>query len=223
MVVNSLILLMLRINLVLLTLLLSSCILIGANMSKIEQPEYTLIKTYTDAIETRVYAPMLIAEVEVSGESRKRAISAGFQVIARYIFGDNIAQGKIAMTSPVQQQQSQKIAMTSPVQQQLSAVKADKSTWKVSFVMPSKFSLDTIPKPNNDKIKLIEVPEKRYIVLRFSGLMSESNLNKHIDKLRQFVKTHHLSTQGEIKYAFYNPPWTLPFLRRNEVMLPLVD
>jgi len=118
------------------------------------------------------------------------------------------------MSAPVTQTKSDKIAMTAPVIQQ-----GDGTSWKVRFVMPAAYQIDTLPKPNNDAIKLKEVPGKRFSVIRFSGLASNENLQEHEKELRSFIKERNLKPLSLAIYAFYNPPWTLPFLRRNEVMI----
>lgn len=86
-------------------------------------------------------------------------------------------------------------------------------------MMPSKYSLQTLPKPSNSKITILEIPASRYVVIRFSGLASEKKLALNTQKLEAFCKEKGWKTIGPAIYAFYNPPWTLPFLRRNEVML----
>ena len=185
-------------------------------MSDVERPKYEVISS-TDNIEMRVYAPMIIAEVDVQGE-RKQAINDGFRLLADYIFGNNTVQQTISMTAPVQQQANQKIAMTAPVQQQ----EAD-GVWKVSFVMPSKYSIQTLPKPNNSSVKLIEIPATRFIVIEFSGTNSSENITKYERRLMAHIKENGIVTTGAPKYAFYNPPWTLPFMRRNEIMMEIKE
>jgi effector-binding domain-containing protein len=168
-----------------------------------------------DNIEIRQYAPMIIAEVEVQGKL-KEAIGNGFRLLADYIFGNNTVEGEIAMTAPVQQQANEKIAMTAPVQQQSSS-----NLWKVSFVIPAEYRLETLPKPNNKSVKLNQLPAKRFIAIQFSGRNSGSTIAKYEKQLVQYIEKNQIQTLSSPKYAFYNPPWTLPFLRRNEVMLEI--
>ncbi len=184
-------------------------------MSRVEQPVYA-IATSDGPIETRSYGPIIAAEAELKGE-RKAAINEGFRLIAAYIFGANKPNIKIAMTAPVQQQANQKIAMTAPVTQQ-----SDGNTWTVRFIMPSNWSLETLPAPDDARVTLKPVPAKRMLVIRFSGLASDSAIAEKVDELRQYASSHNLTTVGEPLLAFYNPPWTLPFFRRNEVMFELV-
>lgn len=190
--------------------------MVGLIMSQVEHPNYKVIAV-VDTIEVREYQPMIIAEVRVHGE-RKQAISEGFRLLADYIFGNNRVQQEIAMTAPVQQQASEKIAMTAPVQQQEEA-----GSWKVNFVMPTKYRIDTIPKPNNDRVKLHTLPTKQFVVITFSGSNSNANIAQHEKLLMDYVDNNAIQTVGSPKYAFYNPPWTLPFMRRNEIMLELID
>jgi effector-binding domain-containing protein len=191
-------------------------VFVGPVMSKVDLPNYTVISS-AEEIEIRQYAPMIIAEVEVQGD-RKAAINSGFRLLADYIFGNNIIQKDIAMTAPVQQEANQKIAMTAPVQQQ-----AHNNAWKVSFVMPAEYSMATLPKPNNPRVVLIQIPEKRVVAIRFSGFHSAKNIATHQKALQHYIDTHHINVVGTPKYAFYNPPWTLPFMRRNEVMLEIAN
>lgn len=187
----------------------------GPIVSNVEQAKYTVVES-DGAIEIRDYAPMIIAEVEVSGD-RTNAIRNGFRIIADYIFGNNIASQKVAMTAPVSQQMSEKIAMTAPVAQQGTA----SGQWKVHFVMPSAYKIDTLPKPRNKAVKLKEISGKRFAVIRFSGLASQEKLDKEQKNLERFITQHALTPIGQPTYAFYNPPWTLPFFRRNEVMIEI--
>ncbi|MEZ5854462.1 MAG: heme-binding protein [Hyphomicrobiaceae bacterium] len=183
-------------------------------MSQVEQSDYQVIKT-AGAIEVRKYDPMIAAEAEVKGE-RQAAISEGFRLIAAYIFGENKPNAKIAMTAPVQQQSKQKIAMTAPVTQQSS-----NGVWSVRFIMPKKWSLETLPAPTDNRVKLIPIPAKRMVAITFSGTANDDLLASKTQELKKFVADQKLAVTGEPLLAFYNPPWTLPFLRRNEVMLEL--
>ena len=106
--------------------------------------------------------------------------------------------------------------MTAPVTQQ-----ADGNTWRVRFIMPSKYTIETLPKPNNPAVKLKEVPAKRFAVIRFSGTAGEDSLKRHTKELSDFLGAKNFAPLSPPTYAFYNPPWTLPFLRRNEVMVEI--
>lgn len=184
----------------------------GPIASNVEQAKYEVVESH-DTIEIRDYAPMIVAEAEVTGE-RKEAINQGFRIIADYIFGNNAPAQKIAMTAPVIQQPSEKIAMTAPVIQQ-----GDGNQWKVRFVMPADYTMDTLPKPNNHAVKLEEIPAKRFAVIRFSGMGSSDSLKEQTSALNAFITKKNFKSISQPTYAFFNPPWTLPFLRRNEVMV----
>jgi hypothetical protein len=184
----------------------------GPIVSNVERPKYKVVLS-SDNIELRDYAPMIVAEAEVTGE-RRVAIGKGFRLIADYIFGNNTASEKVAMTAPVSQQASQKIAMTAPVTQQ-----GEGNSWKVYFVMPSKYTMETLPKPNNPAVRLKQVPGKCFAVIRFSGMGGEDSLKRHTKELDEFLSVKGLTPLSQPTYAFYNPPWTLPFMRRNEVLV----
>jgi hypothetical protein len=186
----------------------------GPIVSNVEQPNYQVVER-SGAIEIRDYAPMIVAEAEVSGE-RREAISTGFRIIADYIFGNNTAALKVPMTAPVTQEGSEKIAMTAPVTQQ-----GDDDTWRVRFIMPSSYTIETLPKPNDPTVRLKEVGAKRFAVIRFSGTAGEDSLRRHTEELDEFISAKNLKAPAAPTYAFYNPPWTLPFLRRNEVMMEI--
>ncbi|MFT5420559.1 MAG: effector-binding domain-containing protein [Candidatus Endobugula sp.] len=192
--------------------------MIGPVMSNVEQPKYQLISTQQN-IEVREYEPMIIAEVQVNGK-REEAISQGFRLLADYIFGNNQAQEKISLSTSVPQQanqkSNQKIAMTAPVKQQ-----AFDGAWTISFVMPSEYSMETLPRPNNQVVSLKKVPSKRYVVIRFSGMSSNSNITQHEKELAQYLFKQQIPVVAPPTYAFYNPPMTLPLLRRNEIMLEI--
>jgi len=196
--------------------ILVGCAMVGPIMSDVEKPKYQAT-ALTNEIELRSYDPMLVAMVQMSG-SRKDAISEGFRVLADYIFGNNTLEQNISMTAPVEQQAGQKISMTAPVQQQQRS-----NSWMISFVMPKQFTLKTIPKPNNDMVKINEVPAQRFITIRFSGSNSDDNIRKNESALFNYITQNKINVTGEPKYAFYNPPWTLPFMRRNEIMVQLLD
>ncbi len=186
----------------------------GPIVSQVEQPQYTIVETQGD-MEIRDYAPLIVAETEVAGD-RENAISQGFRTIADYIFGNNVAAQKLPMTAPVTQKSSEKIAMTAPVTQQEAEGK-----WRVQFIMPSGYTLDTLPKPNNPAVTLHPVASRRFAVIRFSGLVRSQALKQRTDALKTFMAARQLKPAGLPTYAFYNPPWTLPFLRRNEVMIEI--
>lgn len=193
---------------------IAAVVLWGPIVSTVEQARYTVTKTQ-GAIEVRDYASMIVAETDVPGE-RKQAINHGFRIIADYIFGNNVAAQKVPMTAPVTSRRSEKVAMTAPVTQQ-----GGGKSWTIRFVMPASSTMETLPKPNNSAVKLVALPAKRFVVIRFSGLASEHSLQEQTEALNAYLQAHHLNAVSTPTYAFYNPPWTLPFLRRNEVMVEI--
>lgn len=202
---------------IILVILIGSVFVGCAVTSNLEQAKYMVTESNTNnMIEIRNYPPKIIAQTEASG-NRKEAISKGFRVIADYIFGNNKTSKKVAMTTPVMQQTTEEIAMTAPVMQQ-----SNGNLWNVEFVMPNDYTMETLPKPNNASVKLIEIPQKRFVVIQFSGLAGEETLQTQTDILSAFMKNHNLEPLSQPVYAFYNPPWTLPFLRRNEIMIEIV-
>lgn len=185
-----------------------------------EEPEYTVL-TQVDDFELRRYDPQIVAQTWVSGD-QKQASNKGFKILADYIFGNNTApsgeSSKISMTSPVKMQpqtgESQKIAMTSPV-----AMQEQDGKWRVRFVMPSKYTMQTLPKPNNSEVSLIEIPMQTYGVIKFSGFTGEQKVADKTQALKTWMQDQNLKIVGDAEMARYDPPWTLPFMRRNEVMI----
>lgn len=187
--------------------------LIGdAALANYEEPSYKVISQH-DGFEIREYNKKIAANVEVGGDQRT-AMNRGFRILASYIFGQNVPNEKIAMTSPVVSQPGKKIAMTSPV-----TVDKGDGVWKITFFMPQKFSLNTLPKPKDERISITEVPEVTYAVVKFSGRWTSENFDKHKQKLLELLKENNVEMIGEPVNAYYDPPFTPPFFRRNEVMV----
>ena len=191
-----------------------------------EEPKYELVFSEGD-MELRRYAPMLIAETVVDGDLDE-ASNKGFRLIAGYIFGDNQSpdagqKAKIAMTAPVTvEPQSSKIAMTAPVTVEPQSAETDMKAarrWRIHFVMPSQYTLETIPKPSNHQVQLREVPGKHYAVHRYSSFNTLSRIQQKTDELLQWTAGKSLMLTGTPQLARYNPPWTLPMFRRNEIMV----
>ena len=182
-----------------------------------EEPEYTVIEQ-SGAFELRSYSPMILAETRVPG-SMDDASSAGFRLIADYIFGNNTSRDggneKISMTAPVTMEPaSEKISMTAPV-----SIEQEDGQWRVHFVMPSQYTMETLPRPNNPAVTLREVPARNNAVIRFSGFTGEDKIAAKTAELMTWLDNKGITPIGQPELARYNPPWTLPFLRRNEVMV----
>jgi hypothetical protein len=184
-----------------------------------EEPKNRVIET-VGAIQIREYAPSIVAEVEVDGD-RSEAANKGFRALAGYIFGGNKSVQKIAMTAPVTQEAqpaaSEKIAMTAPVTQTAQTMGADGAQrWRVTFTMPSQYTLENLPKPDNAAVKLTIQPGEKRATIRFSGFSTVDNLAKHRAQLEAFIAERKLETKGAYTVAFYDDPFTLPWNRRNE-------
>jgi effector-binding domain-containing protein len=168
-------------------------------------------------VEIRDYAPQIVAETRVSG-SMKDAGNTAFRPLFRYIDGDNEAQAEIAMTAPVAQREGEKIAMTAPVAQ-----RAEQDEWVVSFMMPAQYTMDTIPRPTDSRVSLRQIPAHRMAVIRYSGRWTERNYQEQLQRLRAWMDENGLEATGEPVWARYNAPFSLPFMRRNEILMPLAE
>jgi hypothetical protein len=195
-------------------------VLMGGAMAN-EEPRYELVKKEGD-FEVRRYQPMIIAEVLVTG-ALSEASNKGFRQIADFIFGNNEdpvkkQSEKIAMTAPVTMEAdtSSKIAMTAPV-----TMEGAGGAWKMAFVMPSKFTMDTLPKPKNSNITIKQMPAQQLAVVTFSGWVDEEKLAAQTTRLNEWMAKNGLKSSGSVQLSRYNPPWTLPFWRRNEVWMKL--
>ena len=185
-----------------------------------EEPKFTILEK-TPPFELRLYAPMILAEVQVEGDLDE-ASSKGFRLIAAYIFGQNQVSEKIAMTAPVaveeQTPKNAKIAMTVPVN-----IEPNAGQWMVSFVMPSEYTMESLPKPLNPKVQLRQIPAVKRAVIGFSGFYSENKVAERTLEIEEWMKSKNLQAASAPKFARYNPPWTLPFMRRNEIMIDVRD
>ena len=168
-----------------------------------EQPDYTVIKKDNE-FEIRQYTNFLTATVETEGE-RDDAIGKGFRILFKYISGENKSKESISMTVPVMQK----------------SIGANK--WNVSFVVPKKFNQQNVPQPDNQSVKIINNPNLKVIVITFSGLFSDTNIKENETKLRNYIKEKGLKIEEPAIYAGYNAPWTLWFLKRNEVLFKLIN
>lgn len=176
---------------------------------------YTVILQDGD-IEIRVYQPLLIAETSVDADYANSG-SIGFNRLAGYIFGNNRQQQKMAMTTPVyREQQGEKIAMTAPVIQQKSA-----GQWRMAFVMPPEYTLPTLPEPLDPRVEIKQLPAKNVAVLRYSGSLNEEKINQMANTLNDWLSRHGYKTLSPVRSAAYDPPWTIPALRRNEVHIDI--
>lgn len=183
----------------------------------IEEPAYTVLEK-KDGYEIREYAPYILAKTTVTG-SYDEATNKGFRIIADYIFGNNTKKESIAMTTPVleSKETSEKISMTTPVLE--SAGENNERT--IAFVLPSKYTLDTLPTPNNNAVAFEEVPARKVAALRFTWYASESRMDSKKALLQSHLKRDNVAALGEPETARYNPPLSMPLLLRNEVLIPI--
>jgi len=181
----------------------------------IEEPTYQAVSSRPD-YEVRAYAPYIVAEVEVTG-TQESAGNAGFRLLAAYIFGENRSRESIAMTAPVTTARSEKIAMTAPVIERA----AGEGTYLVQFTMPAGYTLASLPEPKNRRVQLREVSARRVAVRRYRGGWSESRYQAELRILERALQRDGLTFVGEPLWARFNSPFSLPFLRRNEIWLEL--
>jgi hypothetical protein len=211
-------------------------LILGEAAMAIEEPAFEVIEK-AESFEIRQYRPVIVAETFVDG-NMSTASNSGFRLIADYIFGNNQsirgsagkASETIAMTAPVSVEpvtRSEKIAMTTPVnvepQGDFVCGMKESKRWRVQFTMPSGYVMATLPKPLNPAVMLREVPGKRYAVVAFSGFAGEEKAQQKTDELAAWLKSKALKAIATAQLARYNPPWTLPFLRRNEILVEIAE
>ncbi len=185
-------------------LLLTSCSLIG--MSNLENPNYTILSEHKSSIELRKYEETKLVTATEEGEFTESS-NANFRKLFKYISGENKQNQKISMTAPV--------FMTMPDPAKKNAKK------KMSFVVPAKFAVDT-PQPN-EGVSIDSFPERKVAVISFSGRWSEESFKEKEQELRNWLLEKGYETKGEAYGAAYDPPWAIPFLRRNEVHIEVLD
>eukprot|EP01037_Dinobryon_pediforme_P016069 gene16069-16241_t len=196
------------------TVLLAGCSVVGVRDT--EEPKFDVIAHVGD-IEIRQYGPRIAAEASIAADE-DAARNQGFRKIAGYIFGANRSQTKIAMTAPVAQS-SETIAMTAPVAQDKDA----EGRWVIRFFMPAAYTLATLPQPTDPDVHLVEVPAATMAVLRYTGFWGADTVAEKRAALVQGLKASKYTPQGTPVAWFYDPPWTIPFLRRNEVAVPVTS
>lgn len=190
----------------------------AGSASATEKPDYSVVKE-DGAFEIRVYPSMLLAEVTVEGD-RRNANNRGFRKLAAFIFGDNISADKVAMTSPVvSSPKSTTIDMTSPVVR----TQDPNGMWTVNFMMPSKYTMETLPKPTDPDIRIFESEPYKTVSIRYNGNNTTKNIAKHEEKLREYIKDNGLKVAGLPQYAGYDAPWVPGPFKRNEVLFRLIE
>lgn len=195
--------------------LLTGCSLFGVRSGYEEAAHEVLVEE--GDFELRRYADAIVARTTTEG-NYKEAGNAAFRRLGGYIFGDNVPREEIAMTTPVFQEvaEGEEIAMTTPVFQE-----AEGDTWVQTFVLPREWSLDSLPQPNDPNVELERLPGGTFAVVRYSGFISKDSIEAEAERLRTWIAEQGWTATGELRSAAYDPPWTLPFLRRNEVQIPV--
>ena len=203
--------------------LLASCSVLGIR-SGYEEAAHTVLVQDGD-FEVRRYEDALVARTTTTGDLGE-AGNAAFRRLGGYIFGDNVTRDSIAMTTPVFQEEvapaesggeSESIAMTTPVFQE----ETDEGTWVQTFVLPREYTMETLPIPTDPNVELAVLPGVEVAVVRYSGFRSHGSIEEQAERLRAWMAEQGLVAAGDPRAAAYDPPWTLPFLRRNEVQIPV--
>ncbi len=198
----------------------AAMLLAGGNAVATEEPQYEVVQIYP-AFELRRYAPYLVAETEVSGDFDAVGNRA-FRILADFIFGNNKQREKMAMTAPVNQRPAsagtEEIEMTHPVSQRRKDG-PDADTYVVSFVMPSRYTRETLPEPVDPRVRIREEPAKLMAARSYSGRWTLENYRENEDRLLDAVAKAGLTPTAAPVFARYDSPFSLWFLRRNEVLL----
>ncbi len=204
-----------KVKILLYVLMLISVFFLSSCTVGIEKTKYSVLEKQ-GKFEIRQYQPYIIAETIVASDFDEVG-NIAFRRLFNYISGGNRKKESISMTAPVNQQvNSEKIPMTAPVNQQKSEDK-----WAVSFIMPSKYTMQTLPEPLDSSITLKEVPAHKIAAVRYSGTWSQKRYRDKKSSLEEFIRQRNLIISGEVIFARYDPPFQLWFLRRNEVLIPV--
>ena len=198
-----------------LTLLTVSSVLVATSATAIEKAKYTILEK-EDNFELRQYEAQIVAETYVAG-NLEDAGSDGFRRLYAYISGDNTKKQSISMTTPVGQEAgSEKISMTAPVSQE----KKD-DRWRITFLMPAEYTLEMLPEPVDERVRLAEEPGRLMAAVKYSGTWSEEGYEKNKALLEEYLRKRGLTQVGTAVWARYDPPFMPWFLRRNEVLIPV--
>jgi hypothetical protein len=201
---------------------LVAAILVATPALAIEEPGYEVVSKTND-YELRRYAPMLVAEVAVDGDFPSAGDRA-FKILAGYIFGKNTASEKMNMTAPVLSSEPEesgvRMEMTSPVLSTEAGAKSE-GAYVYAFVMESEYTKETLPRPNDSRIEIREVPARLVAAHRYSGRWTESNYRKHEGLMARALERDGLRPAGTFTLARYDAPFIPWFMRRNEVMVEI--
>jgi hypothetical protein len=181
----------------------------------LEEANYKLLDRDGD-FELRQYEPQILAETLVEGDFQDVG-NEGFRRLYDYISGKNRKQQTIPMSAPVSQEAaSEKIPMTAPVNQEQMV-----GEWRITFLMPSQYTLENLPEPLDARVKLTKVPGKLMAALSYSGTWSRERYEDKETRLKELIRQKGFKIVGEPVFARYNPPFMPWFLRRNEVLIPV--
>jgi effector-binding domain-containing protein len=195
------------------TLFLTGCSVFG--VMSVEEAGYDVVKE-NGRIQVRQYKPMVVAQTEVDA-NYDEASNKAFNRLFNYISGKNKKQQKISMSAPViMDPKAEEVAMTAPVFQEKSG-----KLWLMQFVLPSDYTLATAPIPDDPSISLKEIPSKKVAVLRYSGFLSEQSIAEKTKELQSWLDEEGFKAISSARSAGFDPPWTLPFLRRNEIHIDI--
>ena len=198
-----------------LTLLTVSSFLVAKSAMAIEKAKYTVLEKESD-FEIRQYEAQIVAETYVQGDLEDVG-DDGFRRLYAYISGENKKKQSISMTAPVgQEASSEEIAMTAPVTQE-----QRDDQWRITFLMPAEYTLETLPEPIDERVRLSKDPGRLMAAVRYSGTWSKKGYEKHKALLHEFIQRRGLSKTGTAVWARYDPPFMPWFLRRNEVLIPV--
>ena len=183
--------------------------------SRAEHADYTLERKM-NGYEIRECPAHIVAQTTVRG-SYGESMSKGFRIVAGYIFGGNTKKESMAMTAPRVAQKggntSERIAMTTPV-----VATSEGDAQIISFGMPRSYTLETLPAPNDPRVKIVMIPAGKYAVLRFSWYRSDARVKRMQEKLLSALNRDNVVVKGSLAYAGYNAPWTPPWMNRNEAL-----
>jgi hypothetical protein len=172
----------------------------------VEEPRYTVLAA-EPPFELRRYAAFVVAETQINGDF-DTASRSGFRRIASYIFGDNLQ---------AQMGTQRKISMTAPV-----TIAPEDTGWRMHFVMPSAENLQSLPQPLNPQIQLRPMPEHDTVAVRFSGFTTQASIQEQTERLRTWALARQMKLSPTAQVARYDDPFTLPWNRRNEILIDLV-
>ena len=196
---------------------ITACSVVGIRST--EEPVYSVLQN-EDRFEVRSYEAIVIAETLVDADFDE-AGDIAFRRLFAYISGDNKSAAEISMTAPVMaldeaRGTGEKISMTAPVTGEKTA-----RGWRYAFVLPSDYTIDTAPIPDSPEITLKRLPARQAAVVRYSGSWGEGAYEKNLAELRSWMRQNNLEADSLPRVAGYDPPWTLPFLRRNEIIIDI--